>query len=65
MLTKGKNIAEKGADFSNMTQMEALLAFRNSFTQEEIEDLVHNMEEIERSKIHLYDDLRARYECNN
>ena len=47
MLTKRNNIAEKGADFSNMTQMEALLAFRNSFTQDEIEDFVHNMEEIE------------------
>lgn len=65
MMTVEKQKSEKELNFSNMTPWEALLAFRDSFTKEEIDDLVHNMEEIERGKLTLCDDLRARYKCDN
>ena len=66
MLTREKNVADnefKEFDASKMTQREVLIGLKNLLIQEEKDELGRAMEEIESSKLTLYDDLRARYEC--
>ncbi|MBR3623779.1 MAG: hypothetical protein IKN43_10605 [Selenomonadaceae bacterium] len=55
----------RNMDESRREGLKALIELKYLLNQEEKDDLGRVMEDIERSKLTLYDDLRARYERNS